>query len=132
MRPIASFTGFFYLSTDFKHSYPISCTIRETRYRFIHGRTPKLTLSEFLKDINGLPMTILFTPEDLLRYLYKETSPAMNAAIEAALDEDWTLREKLEVLKASAHNLEKIIESPRTEVIMNILQYARESATATA
>jgi hypothetical protein len=58
-----------------------------------------LTLSEFLKDINGLPMTILFTPEDLLRYLYKETSPAMNAAIEAALDEDWTLREKLEVLK---------------------------------
>ena len=77
-------------------------------------------------------MTILFTPEDLLRYLYKETSPAMNRAIEAALDEDWTLREKLEVLKASAHNLDKIIESPRTEVIMNILQYARESVTATA
>ena len=77
-------------------------------------------------------MTILFTPEDLLRYLYKEPSPAMNAAIEAALEEDWTLREKLEVLKASARNLDKIVESPRTEVIMNILQYARESAIATA
>ena len=59
-------------------------------------------------------------------------SPAMNAAIEEALDEDWTLREKLEVLKASARNLDKIVESPRTEVIMNILQYARETATATA
>ena len=77
-------------------------------------------------------MTILFTPEDLLRYLYKETSPAMNAAIEAALEEDWTLREKLEVLKASAHNLDAIMESPRPEVILNIMQYARETASATA
>ena len=77
-------------------------------------------------------MTILFTPEDLLRYLYKETSPEMSAAIEAALQEDWTLREKLEVLKTSAQNLDKIVESPRTEVILNILQYARESAIATA
>jgi hypothetical protein len=76
-------------------------------------------------------MTILFTPEDLLRYLYKETSPEMSAAIETALDEDWTLREKLEVLKASAHNLDKIVESPRQEVILNILQYARETASAT-
>jgi hypothetical protein len=77
-------------------------------------------------------MTILFTPEDLLRYLYKETSLEMNAAIEAALAEDWTLREKLEVLKASAHNLDSIIESPRPEVILNIMQYARETASATA
>jgi hypothetical protein len=77
-------------------------------------------------------MTILFTPEDLLRYLYKETSPEMSAAIEAALEEDWTLREKLDVLKASARNLDKIVESPRTEVITNILRYARESAAATA
>ena len=77
-------------------------------------------------------MTILFTPEDLLRYLYKETSPEMSAAIEAALDEDWTLREKLDVLKASARNLDKIVESPRTEVITNILRYARETAVETA
>ena len=77
-------------------------------------------------------MTILFTPEDLLRYLYKETSPEMSAAIEAALDEDWTLREKFEVLEASARNLDKIVESPRTEVIMNVLRYARETAVETA
>lgn len=77
-------------------------------------------------------MTILFTPEDLLRYLYKETSPEMSAAIEAALEEDWTLREKLNILKVSAQNLDTIVESPRTEVILNILQYARETAIATA
>ena len=77
-------------------------------------------------------MTSLFTPEDLLRYLYNEISPEKKAAIEAALLEDWTLREKLEVLKSSARNLDKIVESPRTEVIMNILQYARETVTATA
>jgi hypothetical protein len=76
-------------------------------------------------------MTILFTPEDLLRYLYKETSAEMNASIEAALAEDWTLREKLEVLKASARNLDRMTESPRQEVILNILQYARETATTT-
>ena len=77
-------------------------------------------------------MTILFTPEDLLRYLYKETSSEMTAAIDAALAEDWTLREKFEVLRASARNLDRMIESPRTEVIMAILQYARETAVATA
>jgi len=76
-------------------------------------------------------MTILFTPEDLLRYLYKETSPEMNASIEAALEHDWALSEKLNVLKASAKNLDRIIESPRAEVILNILQYARETAIAT-
>jgi anti-sigma factor RsiW len=88
-----------------------------------------LTLSEFYKDINGLPMTVLFTPEDLVRYLYNETSPETTAAIEAALQEDWTLREKFEVLKASSQTLDKALESPRTEVILNVLNYAREAAT---
>ena len=77
-------------------------------------------------------MTILFTPEDLIRYLYNETSPEKAAAIEAALQEDWTLREKLEVLKASAQNLDKITESPRTEIILNVLNYARETAPEAA
>jgi hypothetical protein len=77
-------------------------------------------------------MTILFTPEDLVRYLYNETSPDKTAAIETALQEDWTLREKFEVLKASAQNLDKITESPRTEIILNVLNYARETATEAA
>jgi len=42
-------------------------------------------------DINGLPMTN-FTPEDLLLYLYNETSAKQTEAIESALKKDWTLR----------------------------------------
>lgn len=67
-----------------------------------------------------------FTPEDLLLYLYKETSAAENAAIEKALKKDWTLREKLAVLKTSMQRLDKIKENPRTEVVLNVLNYARK------
>ncbi len=70
-------------------------------------------------------MYLLFTPEELIQYLYKETSHEKTLAIEAALREDWTLREKLEVLKASTQKLDSILESPRTEVILNVLNYAR-------
>ncbi len=74
-----------------------------------------------------LPMQS-FTPEDILLYLYKETSPEMTVAIEAALKSDWTLREKMEVLSSSMKRLESITESPRTEIVLNILNYARQKA----
>ena len=70
-----------------------------------------------------------FTPEDLLLYLYKETSPEQTSAIEEALQKQWPLREKMNVLKASMVRLEKITETPRTEVVLNVLNYAREQAT---
>ena len=66
-----------------------------------------------------------FTPEHLLLYLYKETSAKQNVAIEAALKKDWTLREKLNVMKTSMQRLNKIKENPRTEVVLNVLNYAR-------
>jgi hypothetical protein len=69
-----------------------------------------------------------FTPEDLLLYLYKESSPKKTAAIEEALKKDWTLREKLAVLKTSMQRLDKITTAPRTEVVLNVLNYARENA----
>jgi len=69
-----------------------------------------------------------FTPEDLLLYLYKETSLQQTAEIEQALAKDWTLREKLAVLKASMQRLDKLAESPRTEVVLNVLNYAKEKA----
>lgn len=71
---------------------------------------------------------INFTPEDLLQYLYKETSETETAAIEAALEKDWTLREKMNVLKASMRRLDRITESPRTQIVLNVLSYAREKA----
>ena len=69
-----------------------------------------------------------FTPEDLLLYLYNETSAEQRTAIETALEKDWTLREKLHVLKASMERLDKLTESPRTEVVLNVLNHAREQA----
>ena len=69
----------------------------------------------------------LYTPEDLLQYLYKETSPTQTAAIEQSLKEDWALREKLQVLQASVKRLDSALESPRTEVVLRVLNYARET-----
>ena len=71
----------------------------------------------------------LYTPEDLLQYLYKETPPLLTAAIENALMQDWTLREKLNVLQSSISRLDSAIESPRDEVVLKILNYARETIT---
>lgn len=69
----------------------------------------------------------LYTPEDLLLYLYKETSDQQAANIEAALKDDWTLREKLHFLESSIQNLDSVLESPRTEVVLKVLSYARET-----
>lgn len=70
-----------------------------------------------------------FTPEDLLLYLYNEASAEQHQAIENALKKDWTLREKLNVLKTSMQRLDKSVVTPRTEVILNVLNYAREHAS---
>jgi len=71
----------------------------------------------------------LFTPEDLLLYLYKESSPELTAAIETALQEDWTLREKMQVLQSSVNELDKTVVAPRMEVVLKVINYARESVT---
>lgn len=65
-----------------------------------------------------------FTPEDLLEYLYKETSPERTQAIEEALRTDWSLREKMAVLQTSRERLDRLVESPRTETILRLLRYA--------
>jgi hypothetical protein len=64
-----------------------------------------------------------FTPEDLLLYLYNEVTAEEKSAIEAQLQRDWTLREKLNVLKASLRHLNELSYTPRTEVVLNILHY---------
>ena len=69
-----------------------------------------------------------FTPEDLLLYLYKDTSAEQAAAIENAIMQDWTLREKLNVLKISMQRLEKLSVSPRTEVVLKVLKYAKKKS----
>ena len=70
-----------------------------------------------------------YSPEELIQYLYKETAPELTAAIEKALEQDWTLREKLAVLKASHERLNTLIEAPRTETVLNVLRYAATKET---
>ena len=69
-----------------------------------------------------------FTPEFLLQYLYGETSPEETATIEHAMTKEWPTREKLSVLKDSMHRLDKACVSPRIEVVLKVLNYARQSA----
>jgi hypothetical protein len=65
-----------------------------------------------------------YSPEDLLLYLYKEASPEQATAIEEALKKDWTLREKLAVMKTAMERLDNLTVSPRTEAVLAVLKYA--------
>ncbi|RYD92270.1 MAG: hypothetical protein EOP50_12960 [Sphingobacteriales bacterium] len=73
-----------------------------------------------------------FTPEDLLRYLYHEMTLEESAAVDTELARNWALREKLAVLKSAQERLNGIVETPRTEVILNVLKYAAATAPAVA
>ena len=42
-----------------------------------------------------------FTTEDLIQYVYQETSKEQSSAIEKALETDWALQEKFDTLKDS-------------------------------
>lgn len=75
---------------------------------------------------SNLPMHS-FTPEDLLQYLYNETSIEKTRAIKAALESDWSLREKFEVISTGSKRLEAITLSPRKKTIDNILAYAEKA-----
>ncbi len=69
-----------------------------------------------------------FTTEDLIQFIYQETSKEQSMAIEKAIQTDWTLREKFEALKDSQQRLNDILESPRPQSVLAILEYARTSA----
>jgi hypothetical protein len=64
--------------------------------------------------------------------MYKESSPELTAAINSALNEDWTLREKLQELQSTVSDLDKVVVAPRMEVILRVMQYARETAAESA
>ena len=70
-----------------------------------------------------------FTQEDLLLYLYNETSPVQTAAIKAALETDWSLREKFEELTSAQKQLQTLQMSPSHQTIDNILNYAEKAVS---
>ncbi|RYZ22511.1 MAG: hypothetical protein EOO16_08800 [Chitinophagaceae bacterium] len=73
-----------------------------------------------------------YTPEDLLRFLYHEMNTEDARVLESELSRNWSLREKLAVLKSAQERLNGAMESPRTEVVLNILKYAAATTTHTA
>lgn len=72
-----------------------------------------------------------FTSEDLLLYIYGETSPETTAEIKAALQNDWSLQEKLNLLYASIEELDTISFSPDNQSVENIMNYAEKAVEET-
>ena len=70
-----------------------------------------------------------FTSDDLVEFLYNETTPAKEAAIKAALETDWDLRESFEKLILAQKQLEPVQLSPRDEVINKLLEHAGKVMT---
>jgi len=66
------------------------------------------------------------TPEDMIRFLYNEMSAEDTIAMKLALESDWALKEKFEVLRAAKEDLNEILFSPRTQAIEAIMMHADE------
>lgn len=67
------------------------------------------------------------TLDDLLQYLYKETSPEKTEAIAKALENDYSLQEKLKVMSAASKRLDALKMSPRQDTIDKIMQHAEKN-----
>lgn len=68
-----------------------------------------------------------FKEEDLILYLYKECSPAIQKAVDEALEEgDIELTEKLSILKRSIRQLDQLkLKSPSRLSLNAIMQHAK-------
>jgi hypothetical protein len=66
-----------------------------------------------------------FTQDDLVRYLYKETSEAENKEIANALICDTELLDSYNQLRAIKKELDLIMKYPSDRVINNIIEYSR-------
>lgn len=67
-----------------------------------------------------------FTPEDLLQFYYKELPFESMKLISEALQADWTLKQKYDVISEAARRLDNSIQPPRKESIEAILKYAEQ------
>jgi hypothetical protein len=69
-----------------------------------------------------------FTTNQLIRYLYKETSASENVALLEQLSIDWDLREKYEELIPAHRLLSKVQFSPSYSSIRSLLEYSKSTA----
>jgi hypothetical protein len=69
-----------------------------------------------------------FTPEELILYIYGEASQELVQEIETTLQGDWSLQQKLSVLKESQQPLHAVqLQQPRKQAVNAILDYARQA-----
>jgi anti-sigma factor RsiW len=67
--------------------------------------------------------------EDLLLYLYGELPADRSSQIEQLLQQNWDLREKLQVLREARNGVEKtMLTGPRRQTLQLILQQAMETS----
>ena len=69
-----------------------------------------------------------YTTEELIQYLYHDTTEEQTLAIEKALEINWDLKERFDALKGSLNQLDTVVRSPRPQSVLAILNYARSSA----
>ena len=73
-------------------------------------------------------MTQKFTQNDLIRFIYKETSVRETLAIQEALNSDFDLFVEFQELYQAYLQLPKATFSPSKSTIQEILQYSQRSA----
>lgn len=65
-----------------------------------------------------------YTSNDLIRFIYKETSAKESIQIAEQISSDWNLKEEYEMLKDAYRQLPKVTFSPKKETLSNILGYS--------
>jgi hypothetical protein len=67
-----------------------------------------------------------FTDEELILYIYKDAAAALTRAIDAAIEEDIALKDRMQVLERTIKQLDKLkLKSPSKKSIKAILDYAQ-------
>ena len=72
-----------------------------------------------------------FTPNDLIRFIYKETSASETLAIMDALAVDAELAATYEDLTNGFSQLPKVTFAPKASSISNILNYSKQTSFET-
>lgn len=71
-----------------------------------------------------------FTPNHLLKFLYKETTASESLAIQEAMNDNFELQEQYNEMQAGYRQLPKVKFNPSNSSIQKILGYSQNSAVS--
>lgn len=69
-----------------------------------------------------------FTTDQLIRFMYRETSASEAFAIKQALNNSKELKDEFRQLQAAQRQLPRVKFSPRRSTVQNILRYSKSTA----